>query len=108
MMNVLDQEGMKYLNEETQRQAEKKIIKKPKNNSILSTVIEVTEMLKADVRIYDSGKVKMEYIIIEYVTNDKELSFIIVGEMNEASIKDSKTVIRLVYAGFDKQKLTEK
>jgi hypothetical protein len=42
------------------------------------------------------------------MTNDKELSFIIVGEMNEASIKDSKTAIRLVYAGFDKEKLTEK
>ena len=70
-------------------------------------MIEVTEMLKADVRIYDSGKVKMEYIIIEYMTNDKELSFIIVGEMNEASNKDSKTAIRLLYAGFDKEKLTE-
>jgi hypothetical protein len=70
-------------------------------------VIEVTEMLKADVRIYDSGKVKIEYIIIEYMTNDKELSFIIVGEMNEASNKDSKTAIRLVYAGFDMEKLTE-
>ncbi len=70
-------------------------------------MIEVTEMLKADVRIYDSGKVKIEYIIIEYMTNDKELSFIIVGEMNEASNKDSKTAIRLVYAGFDMEKLTE-
>lgn len=70
-------------------------------------MIEVTEMLKAYVRIYDNGNVKMEYIIIEYMTNDKELSFIIVGEMNEANIKDSKTAIRLVYAGFDKEKLTE-
>ncbi len=71
-------------------------------------MIEVTEMLKADVRIYDSGQVKTEYIIIEYMTNDKELSFIIVGEINEKNIKDSKTAIRLVYAGFDKEKLTEK
>ncbi len=42
------------------------------------------------------------------MTNDKELSFIIVGEMAEMNGKDAKTVIRLVYAGFDKEKLTEK
>lgn len=49
-------------------------------------------MDKADVRVYGKEKERREYIVVEYLTSDRELRYVMVGEVIGSSSegKDAK------------------
>ena len=59
-------------------------------------------------RRYDNGKEKKQFMTIEYLTNDNFVGYLVVGEVIDAVNNDAKESVRLVYAGFDKEKLAKK
>ena len=46
-------------------------------------------MDRVDVRVYGSGKERKEFIVVEYLTSDTEVRYVMVGEVRDGVGKDA-------------------